>query len=107
MNRVDDLVKVAAWQVGTTDAAGKERIAGNEEFERDEMEADRSLSVARGMKHLGGVVFEADGDAVRQSPVGRCGFRSGNADPRGLRFHQLEERQVVLVEKDGGTGKLL
>ena len=107
LNRVDDLIKVAAWQIGTTDAAGKKSVAGNEQFEGHKMEADRTLGVARGVQHLGGVVFQANDGAVCQAPVGRRGLGSGNADPRGLRFHQFEERQVIFVEKDGCTGKLL
>ena len=81
---VDDLLGIAAGQVGAADAAGEERVAGDDHFERREMKADGTLGVAGRVEDLGGVVVEADTMAVGQGFVGRGGFGSGNAEPGGL-----------------------
>ena len=107
LDGVDDLVEVAAGQVGAADAAGKERVAGDEKLERGKMQADGALGVAGGVEHLGGVVFEADGCAVGQGSIGRRGLRGGNAQPFGLLLHHLEQGQVVFIQKDGGAGEPL
>ena len=46
---VDDLVGVAAGQVGPADASGEERVAGEDHLERREMEADGALGVTGGV----------------------------------------------------------
>jgi hypothetical protein len=40
LDRVDDLLEVAPREIGAPDAAGKERVAGNEQLERRKMQAD-------------------------------------------------------------------
>ena len=52
---VDDLLEVAAGQVGAADAAGKERVAGEDHLERSEVKADGALGVAGGVQDLGWV----------------------------------------------------
>ena len=71
LDGVDDLAGVAAGQVGAADAAGKERVAGDEQLERGKVEADRALGVAGRVEHLGGIAFQADDQAVGQALVGR------------------------------------
>ncbi len=97
---------IAAGQVGASNAAGKERIAGDEQLERGKVEADRALGVAGGVDHLGGVAVQAHNQAIGQVFVGRGGFRRGNADPAGLRLHHFEQRQVIFIEEDGSAGEM-
>jgi hypothetical protein len=42
-----------------------------------------------------------------QAGVGFFGFRSGDAEPAGLGFHDGEQRQVVFIEQDGCAGEAL
>lgn len=104
-NRVHDLVEIAAGQVGSANAAGKKGVACDDHFERKKVEADGALRVARGVENLGGVGVEAHAHSFHQALVGRGRLRGLNAQPRGLRAHHLEERQVILVQQDRGTGE--
>src|SRR5271165_678056 len=101
MDGVDDLPVVAAWQVGAADAACKERVSGDEEFERSKVQADRALCVARGMNHLRGERGKANNLAVAERFVRRGGLRGRNTKPTGLLLHDLDLGQVVLIEQDG------
>ena len=40
VNRIENLRGIAAGQVGAANAARKQRVAGNEQFERGKMEAN-------------------------------------------------------------------
>ena len=40
LDGVDDLAKVAAGQVGAADAAGKQRVPRDEQFERDKVQTN-------------------------------------------------------------------
>ena len=102
---VDDLVVVAAGQVGTADASGKKGIASEDHFERSEMETDGALGVARSVDDLGGIVFEPNAPAFRESLVGRGGCGSFDTEPGRLGGHHLEEGQVAFVEIDGRSGQ--
>ena len=52
MDGVDDLVKIAAGQVGAADASGKERVACDEKLERNKVQADRTLGMPGGVQDL-------------------------------------------------------
>ena len=105
LDGVENLVVVAAGQVGPSDAAGKEGIAREDHFQGFEVKADGALGVAGRVNDVGGVVFEAYAAAIGKGLVGRGGLRGGNADPRGLFGHDLHEGKIVFVEEDGGPGK--
>jgi hypothetical protein len=105
LDGVEDLVVVAAGQVGPSNAAGKEGIAGEDHFQGFEVKADGALGVAGRVNDLGGVVFEAYAAAIGEGFVGRGSFRSGNADPCGLFGHDLEKGKIVFVEEDGSAGE--
>ena len=107
LDGVDNLAEIAARKIGASDAAGKERVAGEDHFERCEVEADGTLSVAWGVKNLSRIFVESYDFAIDQAFVWRSDFRGRNADPLGLFGHDLEEGQVVFVEKDGGAGEAL
>src|SRR5450631_2564446 len=104
---VDNLFEIAARKIGATDASGKERVAGDDHFQRREMQADGTLGVAWGVKNLRRIFVECDDFAIDQAFVWRSDFRGRNANPRGLFRHDLEEGQVVSVEKDGGACEAL
>lgn len=61
--------------------------------------------MSRGMEHCGGVALEPDGLPLEELFIGRGGFRRLNSKPCGLGRHHLEERQVVLIEQDGGASE--
>ena len=107
LDGVDNLAEIDAGKIGASDAAGKERVADDDHFQRREMEADGALGVAWGVNNLSRVFVESDGFAIDQAFVWRSDFRGRNADPRGLFRHDLEKGQVVFVEKDGGAGEAL
>ena len=71
------------------------------------MKADGALGVARGVNDLGWVVVEADTAAVGEGFVGWCSFWRWHADPCGLFGHDLEQGEIVLVEKDGSAGEAI
>jgi hypothetical protein len=104
---LDDLARVAAGEIGTADAAGKQSIAGDDHLERLEMKTNRTLGVTRCVQHFSGVAIETDPQAIGEAYVGSGHIRRGNADPRGLLLHHLEKREIVFVEKDGSSGEVL
>lgn len=103
VDRFDDLFGVSAGKIGAADASGEECVPGNEHIKRCEMEAHRSLRVARGINHLRGVVFESHGLAVNEAFIGERDFRCGDAEPPSLLVHHLEQGKVVLVQKNGSA----
>lgn len=105
VDRFDDLFGVSAGKVGAANASGEECVPGDDHFQGSEMEAHRSLRVARGINHLRGIVFESHGLAVDEAFIGGRDFRGGDADPSGLLVHHLEKGKVILVQKNGGTGQ--
>ena len=108
MNRFDDLLAVAARQIGAADAPGKERISGDQHLERSEVQTHGALRVARRMDHRSGVAGEAYRLAVDQALVGRRGVRwGGQAEPSGLLVHHGEQGQIVFVEQNRRAGKAL
>jgi len=102
---IEDLFVIAAGKIRASDTASEEGISGKNHFERGEVEADGALCMARGVNHLGRVVLEADAAAVGEGFVGRGGFGRFYSEPSGLGGHHGEERQVRLVEVDGGAGE--
>jgi len=105
LDGVDDLLAVSTREVGAADAAGEERVSGEDHFERGKMETDGALGVAGGVKDLGGVGGESDGAAVDKGFVGREGFRRIDTNPGCLFGHDVELGKVVFVEKDGSAGE--
>jgi hypothetical protein len=87
--RVDDLAVVAAGQVGAANAAGEERVSGEDNFERNKVKADGALGVAGGVDDLGWVAGEADLLAVGEALVGWRSFWGGDAEPGCLLVHHL------------------
>jgi hypothetical protein len=106
LDGVNDLLTVAAGEVGAADAAGEERVTSEDHLERSEVKTDGTLRVAGGVKDLGRIVFKADGTAVVEGFVGWGGFRGIDTNPVCLFSHDLELGKVVFVEKDGGAGEL-
>jgi len=104
LDGIENLVRVAAGEVGAADAACEEGVAGDEQAERGEVEAYGALGVAGSMEDLGGVTREAYEEAVGEVFIGRRGFGGVNADPAGLLGHDFELGQVALIEEDGRAG---
>ena len=104
---VDDLAGVTAGQVGASDAAGEERVAGDEQLHGREVEANAALGVAGRVQDCGRVAVEADAHAVGEAGVRWRGLGSGGTEPGGLLFHHGEQRQVIFIEQDGRAGEAL
>lgn len=102
---IDDLGVVASRQVGASDASGEESVTGENHLERREVQTDGALGVTGSMNHLGRVVWQAYAKSVCERFVGWGGGRSFNPQPGGLLGHDLEEREIVLIEIDGSAGK--
>ena len=106
---------VATGQVGATDGAGEESVAGEEKIFVRQVEADAALSVARGVEdgagEAGAVEFrvDADGDdaAVFEGVVGLRDLRGGDAEPSSLEAHHLDQREIARVVEDGRAGERL
>ena len=104
VNRVDDLIVVTAWQVGSPDAAGKERVPGNQQLERRKVEADGALRVAGRVQDLRRISGKSHSHAVGKALVGRRGLRRLYPQPIGLLLHECELLQVAFVQVDGCAG---
>src|ERR1700683_805155 len=75
MYGIDDLLEVPARQIRPPDASGKKSVAGNKQLERSEVQADRSLCVARRVHHSCRVTRQPDNEPVRQAFVRRSRVR--------------------------------
>src|ERR1017187_8883707 len=53
LDRLNDLLVVAAGQIGAADASGKQRISSYDHFERRKQEANGALRVPWSVQHLG------------------------------------------------------
>ena len=60
--------------------------------------------MAGGVNDAGLVVAPAEGVAFFQQVVDAGDFGSGDAEERGLHFHGLIERQILLMHEDRGAG---
>jgi hypothetical protein len=103
----EDLAAVAAGEVGATDGAGEERVAGEEKILRREVQADAALGVSWGVEDAGGVAGDAGGAAVFGAGVGGNDFGRWDAKPSCLLIHHRKLGQVVLVEQNGSARGLL
>ncbi len=102
---VDDLLGIAAWKVGATDASREESVASEDHLQRREIKTDGTLGVTWSVDNSGGVVVEADMTSIRETFVGRSGFRGFDAQPGCLSRHHMEERKVIFVEEDRRSGE--
>jgi hypothetical protein len=105
VNGFDDLAGVSAGKICTANASGKKGIAGNEELEGGEVEADGALGVAGRVEHLGRETGKAHGRAFGQRDIGRTGFRRLDAEPFCLLIHDAELFEVFLVHIDWRAGE--
>ena len=96
---------VAAGKVCAADGAGEERVAGQQQVLRREIEADAALGVAWGEEDAAGDIGDGYELAVVEGVVGRVDFGGGAAEPSGLDVHHLDQREVVLVVEDGRAGE--
>ena len=103
----DDLIEIAAGQVGPANAAGKQCVAGDEQLERGEVQANGALGVARGVQDQRRAGFKPNAEAVGERVVWRSRFRGRDAQPPGLRVHHFEQGQVVLIQQDRCAGQPL
>ena len=104
---LDELVGVAAGEVGAAHGAGEECVSRDEEGVVGEVEAGAALGVAGGVEDGGGEAGDGDGLVVGEVGVGWGDLGGGDAEPAGLDVHHLDQREVELVVEDGGAGEAL
>lgn len=100
VNGVNDLLVIAAGQIGTPNAASEECVAGDNHFERRELQADGAQGMARSVEDDGWVRVESNQATVGETFIGRCGFRRGDTKPGCLLIHHGQQGKVILVEVD-------
>ena len=105
LDGVDDLLEVAAGEIGAADAACEEGVTGDKYLERREVKADGPLGVARGVEDQRWVALEADARAIVKAFVGGSCLRRVDAAPGGLGGHHLEQWEIAFVEEDGSAGQ--
>ena len=96
---------VAAGEVGASDGAGEEGVAGDEEFVVGEVEAAAAFGVAGGVDDGAGESCDGDELAVFEVVVGGGDLGRGDAEPAGLHVHHLDQGEIELVVEDGGAGE--
>jgi hypothetical protein len=107
VDRVQELMSVAAGQVCAADRAGEEGISCEQEGLGGEIEAHAAFGVAGSVED--GAVEAGDGDefAVLESVVGSRDGGGWDAEPAGLNVHHFDQGEILLVVEDGGAGELL
>ena len=58
------------------------------------------------VQDLGRIVLQSHDLAIREASVGHSDLRRMHPDPRRLRIHHFEQRQVVFVEINGRARQL-
>ena len=117
----EDLLGVAAGEVGAADGVGEEGVSGEEEVVLGEVEAEAAGGVAGGVEDdcgearlpglrrggLGEVRVAADADeaVVGGAQVGWGDVGGGDAEPAGLEVHDADHGEVELVVEDGSAGE--
>ena len=104
---LDKFPGIAAGKVGATYGTGEEGVAGEQELLLGKIEADAAFSMTGSVENRAGEACDGDKLAVFEAGVGRSDFGCGNAEPSSLNVHHLDQRQIVLVVKDGRSGELL
>ncbi len=107
MDGGEELADITSGEVGAAYGAGEEGVSCQEEGLGGEIEADAAFGVARGVEDGSGKAGDGDELSVFEGVVGARGGGGGDAEPAGLDIHHLDQREVVLVVEDGGTGELL
>jgi hypothetical protein len=101
------LASVSSGEVGAADGAGEECVPGEKERLGRDVETDAAFSVAGGMDDGAGEAGDGDELAILEGVVGGRDGGGGDAEPTGLNVHHFDQREIVLVVEDGGTGELL
>ena len=103
-NAGEEAAVVATGEVGASDRASEEGVAGEQKGVLREVDTEAAFGVAGGVEELG--VESAGGEALAVSGgvVGRLDGGGGNAEPGGLEGHHGDEREVGAVVEDGGAG---
>ena len=104
---VENLLEVASGEVCAANASREKGVAGEDHFERNEVEADGALGMPGGVNDQGWVGIEANLLSVEKALVRGCSVWRGDAEPFGLLIHHLEQREVVFVEENGGACEVL
>jgi len=101
------LIGVATGQVGATDAAGEERVAGDKKISGGNVEAEAAFGVSRGVDDGSFDAVDGDGFSIDRGMVGWVDLGDFEAEPTGLGVNHGDEWQVFFAVEDGCAGELL
>ena len=113
--RVDDLIERAAPKIGAANAAGEERVSGEElRFgEMDftgilgEIQANTARRVAGSVNDVGLEAAPTESIAFLEKMIDIHEIGRGNAEEVGLHVHGVIEGEIVAVHHDGSAGVLV
>jgi len=113
--RADDLIEGAAPKIGAANAAGEERVSGEELGlgEMDftgilgEIEADTAGRVAGSVNDVGLEAAPTESIAFLEKMIDIDEIGRGNAEEVGLHVHGMIERKIVVVHHDGSASVLM
>ena len=104
---MQDLLRVAAGQVGPADRSGEEGVSSHQQTVRNEVEADASRGMAWCVDYPGCMIRDTHNHPLVGAGVGGRHVGSFNPKPSCLNIHHLQQDQVALVEQNGGSSRLL
>ena len=102
-----DLPGVAPGQIGSSNRTGKESVTGNQQILLGKVQTDAPLRVAWSMKNVSEVVGDAYHHAFFGARVGWSDVGRDHSQPARLHVHHLQQRQIVFIQQNGGSGRLL
>ena len=103
MQGFQNLLKRSSRQIGPANAAREQRVAGNQQFLRGEIQADAALGMAGGVQNIRGQASGAQALVVVEAGVDLDPPGRGHAEPRCLHVEHLQQRIVVLIKQDGSA----
>jgi hypothetical protein len=113
--RLHYFLERAAPKIGAANAASKQRVP-SKELRLAELngagvlwqeKANAAGSVAGSVEDVGMVAAPLEGVAIFQEVIDGGEFWRAHAEKRGLNFHGVVEREIVVVHHDGGASVLM
>ena len=105
VQRLDDLLEGSAGKVGAADAAREQRVSGNQLVLGWKIKANAAFGVSRRVQNIRFQASSRQRIRVAGALVNLYGPGRSDANPSGLNVHHLEQRLVVLIQKNGRSGR--
>ncbi len=101
VQRAQDFLHRSAGQVGASDGAGEESVAGDQFLVGGKIEADAAFRVSGRVQDAGAERARGDGFSALDILIDNDRARWGHADPVGLLVEHFQQSIVILVQQDG------